>query len=128
MDNIFRDGLYFTNVYCIDTTWRSRIVPLLYFSNAAGHFNYTKCARLSLQDLQEYTSWMSDEEYYQFFIEGRAVIRRFDAKWGGNELVVEGLLIQPWNDLLVLFLQQYLFVNPWKYSATLPQARLNSIN
>ena len=28
---------------------------------------------------------MSHEEYYQFFIEGRAVIRQFDAKRGGIE-------------------------------------------
>ena len=63
--------------YCI-----SNMIPIFH---AAGHFQYAKCARLFLQNLMDCVNWMSEEEYCKFIEEGRAVIRRFDRKWGGNE-------------------------------------------
>ena len=63
--------------YCL-----AKMIPIFH---AAGHFNYAKSSRLYLQDLQDSASWMVDSEYEKLISEGRAVVRRFDRKWGGNE-------------------------------------------
>ena len=63
--------------YCL-----SKMIPIFH---SAGHLNYAKCARLYLQNLIESKSWMTNTDYDKFIGEGRAVIRRFDKKWGGNE-------------------------------------------
>ena len=63
--------------YCL-----AKMIPIFH---AAVHFNYAKSSRLYLQDLQDSASWMVDSDYEKFISEGRAVVRRFDRKWGGNE-------------------------------------------
>ena len=41
----------------------SKMIPV---SHAAGHFNYSKCARLYLQDLQESVNWMLETDYENY--------------------------------------------------------------
>ncbi|KAL7289552.1 hypothetical protein TKK_0016524 [Trichogramma kaykai] len=62
--------------------------------HAAGHFAYAKSAQMYLQDMDELSYQMDDEEYYKLTKEGFFTIRRTDKAWSGvwSDMVIEQTL------------------------------------
>ena len=59
-----------------------KMIPVFH---SAGHLAYAKYARLCIQQLADCQNWMSAQEYNEFLEDGKAMIRRFDMEWSGNE-------------------------------------------
>ena len=59
-----------------------KMIPVFH---SAGQLAYAKYARLCIQQLADCQNWMSAQEYNEFLEDGKAMIRRFDMEWSGNE-------------------------------------------
>lgn len=72
------------------------IRQMLPYFHAAGHLPYAKSAHLYVQQMEELTSKMPEEEYDQFTKKGFFTIRRTDKFWSGvwSDMTIEQVLMR----------------------------------